>query len=83
VEAWFAPATDKHVNITIVGSGNVAGVVNCDRSCTLDVTPGQSIDLTPSTTGTFVGWSGDCTGTANCQLGSVINDRNVTATFTP
>jgi hypothetical protein len=85
VEAWFAPATDKHVHVTIVGTGDVvaASLAHSTTSWTFDVTAGSSTELSATTTGTFVGWSGDCTGTGACQLGAVINDRNVTATFNP
>jgi hypothetical protein len=83
----FASAQSKTVALTINGTGTVdAGsyLGSCSASCTLYSEPGVGVTLTESTTGTFVGWSGDCTGTpTTCNLGSVINDRAVTATFTP
>ena len=85
IEAWFALSSDKHVNVTIVGAGVIAapGLATCTSSCTFAVPPGGSFNLTAATSGTFVGWSGDCSGTGTCQLGAIVNDRNVTATFSP
>src|SRR5205814_7559251 len=35
----------------------------------------------PNSGGSFLGWSGDCTGTADCQIPNISAARNVTATF--
>ena len=86
VSAWFAMSTFKRITVTIVGTGRVTAVniVHCDSSCSFTVQPDiPPLVLIASTPGTFVGWSGDCTGTGDCQLGTVVNDRNVTATFSP
>jgi uncharacterized repeat protein (TIGR02543 family) len=82
----FASAQAKAIAVTITGTGTVDGGYSgsCSASCTLYTEPGGQVTLTESTTGTFTGWSGDCTGTqTTCNLGNVINDRVVTATFTP
>lgn len=83
--AEFASATAKALSITISGTGEVsAGSMRCTASCTLYTEPGIPVTLSANTSGTFVGWSGDCTGASpTCNLGTVINDRAVTATFTP
>jgi hypothetical protein len=83
VRVWFAPVTHKHIRVNIVGAGRVTGPLTCDRSCTFSVAPERPVQLGIATTGTFLGWSGDCTGTGPCQLGNVVNDRTVTATFSP
>ncbi len=82
----FASAQAKAIAVTVAGTGTVdAGYPgSCSASCTLYSEPGGGLVLTESTTGSFMGWSGDCTGTqTTCNLGTVINDRAVTATFSP
>jgi hypothetical protein len=83
VRAKFASANAKAVAITIAGFGPVqAPSRTCTSSCTDYVEPGWQVTLTAG--GTFQQWSGDCTGTSStCNLGTVINDRAVTATFAP
>jgi hypothetical protein len=83
VQAWFTAPTDTAVHITIVGTGDVAGAAICNTSCTLYAAPGTTVDLLETTSGTFVGWSGDCSGKSNCSLGAVSTDKTVTATFSP
>ena len=82
----FASAQAKAIAVTIAGTGAIdAGYPgSCTASCTLYAEPGAQVILSESTTGSFTGWSGDCTGTQmTCNLGNVINDRAVTATFSP
>ena len=82
----FASAQAKAIALTIQGTGTIDGgpVGSCTASCTLYTEPGGQVILSESTTGSFTGWSGDCTGTQmTCNLGNVINDRAVTATFSP
>jgi hypothetical protein len=82
----FASAQAKAIAVTIAGTGTVDSGYSgsCSGSCTLYAEPGLAVTLTESTAGAFTGWSGDCTGTqATCNLGTVINDRAVTATFSP
>jgi hypothetical protein len=81
--ARFASPQAKTIAITISGTGTVTSYLgSCSASCTL-YSEGGSLTLGETTSGTFVGWSGDCTGTSTCNLGTIINDRSVTATFTP
>lgn len=84
VGVWFALNSDKRIQINIVGTGIVHASLYCTSSCTLAATTGQMFPIEESTTGTFIGWSGDCTGTSStCSLGTIENDRTVTATFSP
>lgn len=87
----FANANDKKVTISFAGTGqgNVAVYTTsssfpsqeCDSNCTIYVPSGTSVQLKGYSASTFVGWTGDCTGTDSlCNLGTVINDRSVTAT---
>lgn len=83
----FANANDKKINLTFAGTGHgnvvvYAGPVpqECYSDCTIYVASGTQVLLYGESPSTFAGWTGDCTGTAACNLGNVINDRNVTAT---
>lgn len=68
-----------------MGSGTVtsnpAGI-NCGTGCFEPYAPGTSVTLVAeeSSTSTFVGWSGDCSGKSACTL-SMNADKNVTAMF--
>jgi len=83
--ARFELNSAKAIAVTFAGSG--VGFVNinntiCTSSCTTYVAVGTTPNVAGYSPSTFVGWTGDCTGTAaNCNLGTVINDRAVTATF--
>jgi len=60
------------------------GGIDCGSSCTLTFPGGpQMVTLmaTPDAGSRFDGWSGECTGTAQCVV-NVNQGRNVTATFT-
>jgi uncharacterized repeat protein (TIGR02543 family) len=83
--ARFASAAAKAISITISGTGEVSTYfMRCAASCTVYTEPGNAVTLSARTRGTFAGWSGDCTGTSpSCNLGTVVNDRAVTATFHP
>ncbi|HEY5934381.1 MAG TPA: hypothetical protein VIU61_07100 [Kofleriaceae bacterium] len=85
VRADFTSANVKAVVITIAGTGTVSGLEPpCSGSCTRWVEPGGAVTLTAQPTGAFESWAGDCTGTTpTCNLGTIINDRAVTATFDP
>lgn len=67
------------------GSGTVrwaAGGIVCGTNCVAEVLSGRNITIeaTPDQGSTFVGWTGDCTGSGDCQL-SINGPRAVTATF--
>lgn len=85
VGATFASAAAKAIAVSIVGQGTVAGdQIACAHDCTMYVEPGAQVQLNASTTGAFSGWMGDCMGTnTTCNLGTVLNDRSVVATFAP
>ncbi len=67
------------------GSGTVTSNptgINCGSTCSASFDSGKSVTLTVlATSGTFTGWSGDCSGTRICTV-SMTAARNVTATFT-
>ena len=77
---------DHTLTVGILGSGSVtsdpAGIA-CLPTCVASFTDGASVTLTPLAQPgfTFLGWSGDCTGTAPCVV-TLDADRAVTARFT-
>jgi Divergent InlB B-repeat domain len=74
--------------VTVVPAGTGAGtvtdsrVISCPSTCTGSYVQGTALSLTatPSTGSVFSGWSGDCTGTADCGV-TVDSDKAITATF--
>lgn len=73
------------LTVNIVGPGSVAsspGGISCPTTCSATFADGTPVDLsaTPDAGASFVEWSGDCTGTAACQV-MLDADRTVTATF--
>src|ERR1700741_4195381 len=63
------------VSIFMAGNGN--GTVtsspvglNCSTDCSASVPTGANVtrDATPGPNAKFMGWSGDCNGTANCLI---------------
>jgi uncharacterized repeat protein (TIGR02543 family) len=85
VTATFATPT---VTLTVHITGNGATLTTdgfaCEAStCTKDYAGGTAVTLaeTPAADSSFVGWSGDCSGTGTtCDL-TMSQDRDVTATF--
>jgi hypothetical protein len=75
------------LTVTRAGTGtgtvtsNPAGI-NCGTACTANFTSGTSVTLTAvaASGSAFAGWSGACTGTANCVL-ALTQLQSVTATF--
>ena len=66
------------------GTGAVTGAgIDCGSDCFESVDQGATVTLTatPAAGSRFAGWSGDCSGTAACQL-TMSHARNVTAVFT-
>jgi len=83
--ADFVPAASKAIQVTFTGDGT--GVVHgdglCTSSCTMYVPEGNDFGLTAVANSQFGGWSEACTGTMPfCDLGMIVNDRNVTVNFT-
>ncbi len=75
------------VNVAIAGSGTGTVVsspagINCPGTCSASYAQGTQVTLTetPGANIYFGGWSGACTGTANCSV-TVSAAENVTATF--
>lgn len=73
------------VSIAGAGDGQVVSQpagLDCEPDCVLPMVPELPVSLsaTASAGSIFVGWSGDCTGNAACQLDGNM-DAMVTATF--
>lgn len=65
------------------GLGEVGGALSCTSSpCTMSFPSGTMITLvaTPDVSSTFGGWTGGCTGAADCAF-TLTSDTTVTATF--
>ena len=82
-KTWLGEHT---LTVGILGSGSVtsdpAGIA-CLPTCVASFTDGASVTLTPVAQPgfAFLGWSGDCTGSAACVV-TLDADRSVTARFT-
>jgi uncharacterized repeat protein (TIGR02543 family) len=87
VAASFSVAsTARTLTATVAGNGSVSGGgINCasGSTCSGAETAGAFITLTaaPQPNSTFVGWTGDCTGTAATCVVQMTADRRITATF--
>jgi lysophospholipase L1-like esterase len=87
VTATFNSGASFALSITRAGAGtgtvtSTPAGINCGTTCTADYMGGTSVTLSaaPMSGSTFAGWSGACTGTANCVL-PMTQARSVTATF--
>ncbi|HYD39701.1 MAG TPA: cellulose binding domain-containing protein [Anaeromyxobacter sp.] len=88
VTATFDIGTTYRLNVHSQGSGTIAVsghsfVCPAATSCGYEFPAGTVVTLTatPSSTTTFAGWSGDCSGTGPCTL-EMTEDHAVAATFT-
>jgi len=56
--------------------------IDCGQDCSADLPQGSVVALTaePSEGSSFMGWSGDCSGSGNCQI-TLDAAKTVTATF--
>ena len=63
-------------------SSDPAGIDCPGSSCQASFDAGTAVTLTatPNAGSTFIGWSGDCSGTGSCQV-TMADARSVTATF--
>ena len=73
------------LSISKAGNGTVASTpsgINCGTSCSFNFVAGTTVTLraTPDAGFTFSGWSGSCTGTADCKL-TLSTNTTVTANF--
>ncbi|WP_158305917.1 hypothetical protein [Anaeromyxobacter sp. Fw109-5] len=79
------PPPSATVTVSTSGAGTVtsepAGIL-CGVVCSAELaaTDPATLSAIPASGWEFVGWSGDCTGTAACDL-ALDGDRSVTATF--
>lgn len=86
VRAVFAPRFEVLVERSGPGTGRVISTphgIDCGSSCVSSFDKGETVTLTadPGPGSRFVGWSGDCLGTApTCEL-TVTQARLVTARF--
>ncbi len=82
-----APPVEHRVTVNAVGEGSVVSSppgITCPSTCSANFSDGTEVGLasTASPGSSFVGWSGDCAGTADCNV-IADADRSVTATFEP
>ncbi len=85
----WAPLVTYHLHAAKTGTGNgavstSAGIPCSSGVCDGDITDGTHVTLTalPDASSTFAGWSGGgCSGTGTCAV-DMLDDENVTATFT-
>src|SRR5262245_27293696 len=73
------------LTVSLMGNGSVTSMpsgINCGSMCASDYETSTSVTLTasPGSDATFIGWSGDCSGTATCAL-TMDSAKSVTATF--
>jgi len=85
------PGTVKQYTLTVAVAGTGSGIVNsqpagiaCPTACSASFDDGTLVVVTPvpSSTSTFSGWSGGCSGAGACQV-TMSAARSVTATFVP
>jgi hypothetical protein len=89
VIATFDVAATNTLTASRTGSGagsvtsQPAGI-DCGSTCSHDFTTGASVTLTatPASGSVFTGWSGDCSGTGQCQV-TMSAPHAVIATFAP
>jgi hypothetical protein len=85
VAATFALKTHLYVSKPGFGSGQVSSdpaAISCGATCQAAFTPGTVVSLSaiPDAGSTFIGWSGECSGTGSCQV-TMDQNHNVTALF--
>lgn len=83
----MAQAFSLDVSVSGTGSGSVVSDVNgidCPGDCSEAFAEGSMVELFASADAgsSFVGWSGDCSGTGSCIV-TMDQARSVTATFEP
>jgi hypothetical protein len=71
------------LSVAVSGSGSVSdGSKTCTSQCDWDYVEGSSVTLTATGSNgqSFVGWTGDCSGSGSCQP-AIDTNRSVTASF--
>ena len=81
------PSYTIAVSMAGTGSGNITSTptgITCPTACSASFTQNAHVTLsaTARANSIFAGWSGACTGTANCSI-TVTAADSVTATFSP
>ena len=82
-----APVVPVALSVSRLGAGRVVSTpagIDCGSTCAASFAQGTVVTLstTPDAGQVFTGWSGACTGTADCTL-TLDNDQALTATFAP
>ena len=85
VTARFEPGTALTVTMDGPGAGSITSTplgMDCGATCSASFVSGSTVTLhaSPNSESTFIGWSGDCSGTDDCVL-TMGAARSVTATF--
>jgi hypothetical protein len=80
-----APAHRLHVALTGSGEGSVSSTpagIACPGACAAEFTEGEAVRLEaiPASGSSFVGWTGDCQGTGECEF-NLASDKSVEAEF--
>jgi hypothetical protein len=76
------------LSVSVTGNGKVTGSgIDCGAgktSCSQNIASGTTVTLTatPSSSASFTGWGGSCTGTATTCTVTMTAARSVSATFT-
>jgi len=73
------------LSVSKTGNGTVTSTpagINCGTGCSFNFVGGTAVSLkaTPDAGYAFAGWSGGCTGTADCKI-TLSSNTTVTATF--
>lgn len=82
-DATLHAACPRTLTVKVKGRGLVTGNgIDCPGDCSEVFASGDSLQLgaAPADGYVFSGWSGDCTGGADCEL-AMTSDRKVVATF--
>lgn len=85
VTANYTNVETSRLDVAVIGAGAVTSLparIDCLPLCAAEFATTETVQLVaePSAGSTFVGWSGDCSGTGACTF-SLAVDRQVTATF--
>jgi Divergent InlB B-repeat domain len=79
------PGQPQRLMVSVTGTGTVTSMpagIDCGAACSADFDGGASVVLTanPAVNAAFVGWSGDCAGSAPCTV-TMDAAKSVMATF--